>query len=241
MGQAVRNIASIRRNRKIPPYEIIIPAAGVGKRMTYCGAKPLIPLTDKLTVLQHQVNVIRDTLSYNPQIILVTGFQSKKVMDNSPENFILIENERFDTTNVARSIGMGLRASTTDHVIIIYGDLVFNKFALKFPIGQESLVVIDTNFKPSEEYVGCTINNGYVEHMFFGLPKKWAQVMMLTGRELELAKQICWSVKGHSLFGFEVINAIIKKGGKIRAVQPYKIQSIDIDSVKDIVLARQII
>jgi len=241
MGRAVRNIVRLKSQRDGygEPYEIIIPAAGLGRRMSRYGAKPLLSITEDLTILQHQVNVIQNTLPNNNKIILVTGFQANRIMNYAPPSFICVENERYADTNVVRSIGMGLRACVTDRVAIIYGDLVFNKYALGFS-HEESTIVIDNNCASKEE-VGCVITNGYVRNVWYDLPHKWAQVVFLTGRELFLARRYCWNPQNANHFGCEMLNSVIKQGGRFKALQPYKIKTIDIDNIKDIVVARAII
>lgn len=243
MGQAVRNISPLKSDTT-PPYEIIIPAAGVGKRMIYCGAHPLLNITSKTTILQHQLKIIKECLPCDPTIILVTGFQAQKVMDYVPQTLITIENEKYEETNITRSIGMGLRATRTNHVLIIYGDLIFNKYALSSLLirNNESTIIIDNNYMiQKEKEVGCIVHKNLIQNLWYDLPKKWAQIVLLTGRELELAKKICWNRQYYNLFGFEMLNIIINRGGKFKALQPYKIKSIDIDSVNDILLARKII
>ena len=123
MTQATRHVTYIHSPNTYK-YSIIIPAAGQGLRMKSYGAKPLIKLTPDLTIIQNQLNIITDKFrSY--EVILVTGFESQRVMRETPQDIIKIENERYDETNVCRSIGIGLRAATTNRVLIIYGDLVF--------------------------------------------------------------------------------------------------------------------
>jgi len=240
MGTAQRNIANIKGRIIKPRYEIIIPAAGMGSRMKYYGPKSLTKIKNDTTIIDHQLSII-NTMAYNPQIILVAGYQADKIMNCLPSNIIAIENESYETTNVTRSIGMGLRASITDSVIIVYGDLVFNKYALGFAISQQSTIVLDTNNTMTENEVGCVIVNDNIEQIWYDLPNKWAQIVYLTGKELQLAKEICWQNVNYNMFGFEMLNKIIANGGNFKIFKPYKIKVNDIDSVKDIEIARTII
>lgn len=241
MSKAIRNVVPVHSTHNTPQYEIIIPAAGVGHRMKCYGAKPLLKLRYNLTILQYQLKMIRKHLPLNPQVILITGFQSNTVMNHAPQSVIKIENERYHTCNVLRSIGMGLRACTTNHIIIIYGDLVFNKYALRFPIEDESLIVTDTSKIMTDNEVGCNIINKQLQYMSYGLSPKWAQIVLLTGVELQLAKNICWNSNYFNHFGFELINEIMAQGGKFKVIQPYKIKVNDVDSPQDLNIARKII
>ena len=92
-----------------------------------------------------------------------------------------------------------------------------------------------------EGEVGCVVNDsGYLEHMMYDLPLKWNQMIYLEGKELEYFKDLAYNKKNKKLFGFEIINKVIEKGGKIKCIQNDKIKVIDIDTSKDIAKAAKI-
>ncbi len=240
MSRAVRNITGVRKNATTPPYEIIIPTAGSGNRMKCHGPKSLIRV-GKETILTRQLKMIQKYMVYNPQVILIAGFEFDKIMKYTPRDVISIENNDYENTNVVRSIGMGLRATQTECIIILYGDLVFNQYALSFPIINESVIVVDTHNTMSSNEVGCIVYDGYVKNLWYDLPDKWAQIVLLTGQELELAKNLCWDYNNYNSFGFEMLNKIIEKGGKFKAFRPHKMKINDIDSLKDITNMKTIV
>ena len=239
MTQATRNITHIHSPNTYK-YSIIIPAAGCGTRMKTYGVKSLIQLTPDLTVIQNQLNIISQKFRYY-EVILVTGFQSYRVMRDTPDDIIKIENERYEDTNVCRSIGMGLRAATTNRVLIIYGDLVFNSATLDVKFNKGSSVIIDSSNTMTNNEVGCRITNGYVDQILYELPHRWAQISFFVDKELEMLKQITWNPDHERLYGFEAINKIIDGGGKFRAIFPNGIRVNDIDSSTDIPIAQSII
>ncbi len=239
--KAIRHIEITRPYQKTPLYTVLIPAAGMGHRMKCYGPKSLIKITPKLTIFQHQLNIIKKTLRNKPNIILVTGFHANKVMNNIPDDIVKLENENYENTNVTRSIGIGLRAITTNHVIIIYGDLIFNKYALQFPIDDKSRLIIDSSNTMTKDEVGCVIHNKIIEHVGYDLDNKWAQILYLTGKELRLAQTLCWNPNFYRYFGFEMINEIIKRGGEFKIFKPCKIQANDVDCIKDLDIVRKII
>lgn len=239
MTQATRNISYIHSPNTYK-YSIIIPAAGQGTRMKAHGAKSLIKLTPDLTVIQNQLNIIAQKFRYY-EIILVAGFQAYRVMRDTPNDIIKIENERYEDTNVCRSIGMGLRAATTNRVLIIYGDLVFNSSALDVKFNKGSSLIIDSSNTMTDNEVGCTITNGLIDQILYELPNKWAQISFFVDKELDMLKQLTWNPDNERLYGFELINHIIDKGGKFRAISPNGIRVNDIDSSSDIQIAQDII
>lgn len=218
---------------------IIIPAAGMGHRMISYGPKALIKIGSS-TVINNQISILK---TYFPDcyITLVCGFKASTLMDETPNYILKVENENYQNTNVARSIGMGLRVlSNSSKVIIIYGDLVFNAETIKSISLDKSSIVI-TNQTMGEDEVGCVIDDQELRNLMYDLPIKWGQISIFVGKELNLLKRICWNEKNKTKFGFEVINEIIQQGGKFQCIQNDSIKIIDIDNSKDIQKAKEIL
>jgi hypothetical protein len=204
------------------------------------GPKSLIRLTPQLTILDYQLKLIK---KYFPKatIILINGYESTKVMNSYPTGIIHIENERHATTNVVRSIGLGLRATITNKVLLMYGDLVCNDYTFKQSLNNKSMLFIDTSNTMTENEVGCTILDNKIEHLIYDLPTKWAQIAYFVDMELELLKQITWNPISENYLGFEVINNIIDKGGRFIPAQPEGLQANDVDCTKDLYIAQSLI
>ena len=222
------------------PISVIVPAAGMGRRMKSYGPKPLITIGNS-TILNNQLSLI-NTYVPNANIVLICGFKSHRLMNETPAQILKVENELYDTTNVARSIGMGLRVvGQCSKVVVVYGDLVFNAAALKHISFQESSIII-TDSSIGDEEVGCVIGpDQMLVNMMYDLPHKWGQIAFFQDQELELLKQMCWDEKNHNKFGFEIINQILELGGTFKCIQNDNIQIVDIDSSKDIVRAIDIL
>jgi len=223
-----------------PKISVIIPAAGAGRRMKSYGPKSLIKV-GKSTIVSNQIQLINSQIP-GAEIILICGFKSEKLMNETPSSIVKIENELYEETNVIRSIGRSLSATgKSEIVMIIYGDLVFNEEMLKCVDMAESSVVMDSGTMSDNE-VGCIVNDeGYLESIMYDLPEKWAQVLVLRGKELKAFKALCWDKRNYKKFGFEMINEVIKKGGQFRALRNDKIKVVDIDSSKDISRAKEIL
>ena len=129
---------------------VIIPAAGIGRRMKSYGPKPLIKIGNS-TIIKNQINLLQ---TYIPDIniVLVCGFKAERLMNETPSNILKVENELYQETNVVRSIGMGLRAaSNCSQLMIVYGDLVFNSEAIKNIPFKESSVIVTSQEMGNEE------------------------------------------------------------------------------------------
>ena len=219
---------------------VIIPAAGVGRRMKSYGPKPLIKIGDS-TIIKNQVSLLQ---TYIPDIniVLVCGFKAERLMNESPDYILKIDNENYKQTNVVRCIGMGLRvAANSSRVMVVYGDLVFNSEAIKHVLLEESCVVV-TDQGMGEEEVGCIMDKrNMLTNLMYDLPYKWGQIALFAHKELQLLKQFCWDEKNSTKFGFEIINQIMDRGGKFKCVYSDDIKIVDIDSSKDIPKAREIL
>lgn len=237
MSALVRNVVPIKGNAK-GAYSVIIVAAGAGNRVRSLGSRSLIQITPTQTVLDKQIAQIKESLPNN-EIILITGFDSERVMKAAPANIIKIENERFEETNVVRSIAIGLHAARHPNVVIIHGDLVFSTETLKYAgFSNRSGLIVSNSQEKRQDKIGCIIDNGSVEHMLYDLPNQWAEIIYLTGKELNLFSSIAKRRDKERLLDFEVINSVIEKGGTFIPISPHKMAAIDIDSSKDIIEAK---
>jgi CTP:molybdopterin cytidylyltransferase MocA len=237
MHKAKRDIASTKTPNVHRKYSIIIPSAGCGSRMVSYGVKSLIKIRNE-TIIERQLRLVKEVFR-DYQTILIVGFQADKLMNATPNNIIKVENESYQNNNVLRSIGMGLRACTTEDVVIIYGDLVFNKPTINVPFGIGSTVILCNTMSDPE--IGCIACNGYIENFCYDLDDKWAQIVYLTGKELQLMKKIAWDKAKANLFGFEALNWIVDNGGKLKAYKPRNCKVMDIDSSKDIAKANNML
>jgi choline kinase len=218
---------------------IIIPAAGMGRRMKSYGPKALIPLHNGETVLSRQIKLVRSVYS-QAEIIVVVGFEAEKIRKTVDYNIKVVYNDAFEITNVARSIYLGLSASNCDNTLIIYGDLVFNTSALIPCTSNSSRALVDSQGRFGKTEVGVTVIDGKISTFSYGLPVKWGQMVYLQGNEVELFKKLLSNKKTVKFFGFEILNVMLNNGGILQAIEPPGLQIAEIDTSKDIETARRI-
>lgn len=215
---------------------IIIPSAGIGRRMKSYGCKSLLYVKNE-KLIDIQIKSIKENIPNN-DIILITGFDSERLINNSPKDIIKIENEKYYENNVVKSINIGLRATkNNNHILILFGDILLNNKALEAIDFSRSCIIISNHMHEGE--VGCNINdNGYLEYMMFDLPNKWGHIIYLTNKELMLFKKIASNKISEKKFCFEIINDIINQGGKFKCIQHKDIKVMDIDTSKDLQIAQ---
>jgi choline kinase len=218
----------------------IIPAAGAGKRMKSYGPKALINLSNGETVISRQIKLIKQIYP-EVDIVVVVGFEADKIRKELPQNIVTVHNQKFEETNVAYSIKLGLTKLQNSALLIVYGDLVFNEETLQGLLLEESMIVIDKNAQIGKDEVGVTIVDNYVTRFSYGLPTKWAQIAYLTGKELELFNKHVNIKNREKFFGFEILNEILESNGKLKAIEIPNMKIAEIDTSKDIDNAKRIL
>lgn len=229
MSKSFRNVQHIK-----PPQQervcVIIPSAGDGMKSS--GAKSLIRIKEK-TILEHQLQSLNNSL-FDYYVVLVSGYESEAVMNSMP-NIIHVQNERYQDTNVMRSITLGLRACTCSQALILYGDVLFNHPMLDFPLDKSTIPLI----KRDGDEVGACNKSGPITQLMYELPYKWSQMIYFNEKELTLFKQVAFNKNKEKYFVFEAINDVINMGGQIIAHTPENGRCIDIDCNKDIKIAQE--
>ncbi len=214
-------------------FSIVIPAAGQACRLKSLKPKALSRFQDGSYLFERTIRTIEDVLGEVP-IYYVTGFQHNKIYKKIKSSCEVIENKDFEVSNVAYSTYLGLQAAKTPNVLILYGDLYFNKEVLEQikSSGENSFVVTDDHNLDDDE-VGCLSFNERCARFDYGFPFRWCQIAYLQEQEKQLFKQqACQFVKS---LGFEVLNKVIDKGGKFDVIQTEKqCKVVDIDSFKDL-------
>lgn len=216
---------------------VIIPAATYGRRMKAYGAKCLIELNNE-TILGRQIRLIREVYGNNTEIILVGGYDIENIKQRYGRTVCVVENADYATTNITRSIKIGLDATRKDNILIVYGDLVFNENALALPTNETSSLICSHGILSNE--VGVTVVDDYISQYSYGLMRKWGQVIYLTGKNLQLFRSIVQCEHRRNYYGFELLNILLNKGNKIKAVEPKGLKIVEVDHARDIKRAKLI-
>lgn len=200
--------------------------------MKIYGPKSLIKINGKHSIISRQLKIVRNKFEEH-EIIVVCGDELNAVRKGISDttNIKFVHNENATTTNVVYSIGLGLQQATTEKILIVYGDLIFEKCCLDLSFKQSTVVVTTRGMKTEE--VGCICNNTKLENIFYQLPLKWAQISYFCGKELKYLKEISLDKRYSNWFGFEAINEIINRGGEFLVESPDG-WAMDIDSSYDL-------
>jgi len=112
---------------------------------------------------------------------------------------------------------MGLKISSNNEIIIVHGDILFDKSSISQLNGERSLIVVANENQFEKNKIGINIVKGRASSLSFGISPKWGQILYLTGRELELMKKI--SSEKIRWFTHEGVNEIINNGGIVYAIE----------------------
>lgn len=216
---------------------VIIPAANYGRRMKAYGPKCLIEINAE-TILDRQIRLIREVYDSNTDIILVCGYETDNIRQRYRHLVRIVENPDYATTNISKSIKLGLDATRKDNILIVYGDLVFNMSALTLPTNETSSLICPRDISSNE--VGATVVDGYISQFSYGLPQRWGQITYLTGENLKFFRSIVQYEHRRNYYGFELLNIMLNKGYRIKAVEPKGLKIVDVDHVRDIKKAKLI-
>lgn len=235
-----RNVAPVKvKKGNDKDLTVIILAAGIGYRMKSYGVRSLIPINESQCLLQRQIELIYSRYP-KADILVVVGFEAERLMNKFPTLSKYVENEKHETTSIARSIGIGLRATLSNRILLIQGDVLFNEHAIDTIAGRESAVVVDNYSHFADDEVGVVLDNNEVHNFAYGLPVKWGQIVFLTDKELALCKNIVFNKMYHQNTCHEILNLIIQRGGHFKFVSNPNAKFVEMDASKDIARAKQL-
>jgi choline kinase len=140
----------------------------MGTRLGKPWPKPLTPLKDGRTIMQQQLDNVREVFGADVKIQIVVGFKLDLIMEAAPEA-VFVYNELYDQTNTNKSLLKAMRASHEGPVLWMNGDVVFEPEILKrlIPYIEKGQTAIAVNTaQVSDEEVKYTVDaNGMVKEL----------------------------------------------------------------------------
>ena len=223
-----RYITTTRKTAKNNTF--IILSAGTGRRTKNYGNKSLIEYENK-RVIDHQINTIKSAYGNSAEIILVTGFDSHKVISQI-DDLRIVENNSFEQHNILESMRIGINTCLESNIFFIHGDIIFSESFIKPPNQDHIYVPVDTKSKLDRKCIGVTTTQEKVTNFSYGLYDKWAQIVFfpkhlfkdLKTKLNKLDKNLC---------SFELMNYLIKKGYTISYYECPRGRIKEIKSAKD--------
>lgn len=170
-----------------------------------------------------------ERLKHLGKIIVIVGHKKSLITPVLPDYVDVVENRFYLSQNVCGSVLCATKKITSDKVLVVMGDTVFNE--IKFSADSLSKLSVDRYNVANDDCVGVDVNDaGYVETMGYQFDKKWQQFVYLTGTELDLFFEFC--KKNHEKFAFEAINYAIANGGIFKVIKDSP-RIVEIDNKQD--------
>ena len=148
--------------------QAVILAAGMGTRLGRPFPKPLTPLSDGRTIMEQQIDNLRQVFGAGVRITTVVGFKLDLILEAFPD-VTYIYNEAYDQTNTNRSLLKALRLSTDGGVLWMNGDVVFDPQVLEkvsdLMEADTSFICVDTAVVGDEEVKYTVDDDGYVDEL----------------------------------------------------------------------------
>ncbi len=217
-------------------HTVVIAAAGIGRRQGNT-AKSAIDLGEE-TVIQRQVRLVRERWPYG-DVVAVVGHQHERVTRHLPPFVRVVLNERYEETNVARSLGLGLMACPASQAFCLLGDLVFNREALAGWPGGQSTILVESGIARTEE-IGVVLREQQISGFGYGHDARWGGMALLAGRELHKFQKLALSPDYERKLAWETMEEVLVQGGKFRHVAPSGLALVEIDFPRDVAPARQL-
>ena len=148
--------------------QAVILAAGMGTRLGRPFPKPLTPLSDGRTIMEQQIDNLRQVFGADVRITTVVGFKLDLILEAFPD-VTYIYNEAYDQTNTNRSLLKALRLSTEGGVLWMNGDVVCDPQVLEkvsdLMEADTSVICVDTAAVGDEEVKYTVDDDGYVDEL----------------------------------------------------------------------------
>jgi CDP-glycerol glycerophosphotransferase len=126
----------------------------MGSRLGRSLPKPLTPLRDGRSILQHQLDALRAAFGPAVGITLVVGYRAD-VLRGAARGVDFVHNPDYERTNTSKSLWRALVASRPGGVLWLNGDVVFEPAVLDLLVpavqAEQSFVCVDTATVGDEE------------------------------------------------------------------------------------------
>jgi CDP-glycerol glycerophosphotransferase len=140
----------------------------MGSRLGRSLPKPLTPLRDGRSILQHQLDALRAAFGSAVDITLVVGHKAE-VLRSAARGVDFVDNPDYARTNTSKSLWRALVASRPGGVLWLNGDVVFDPAVLDQLVPairtDQSFVCVDTAAVGDEEIKYTVDPAGFVREL----------------------------------------------------------------------------
>jgi choline kinase len=218
---------------------LIILAAGMGTRLGRPFPKPLTPLRDGRSILEHQIANLTAVFPRS-DVHLVVGFKKELVMEAFPDA-VFLYNPYYDQTNTSKSLLRALRHAGSDGAIWMNGDVVFDPRILeelKPPIAEGRSVVCVNTERVGEEEIKYTLDE---QGLIRGLSKtvegglgEAVGINYVAGRDRQVLIDNLEACQDHDYFERAIEIGIAKDGLQVHPLDISEYACLEVDFQADL-------
>lgn len=215
--------------------KVIILAAGKGSRLgNPKQPKPLTPLADGKSILEHQLENIAAILPLD-NVLVVVGYRKELIMDTFP-GLLFVYNAQYASENTSKSLLKALR-KVDDDVLWLNGDVVFHPDILKKvkALGKTSMVV-NVGQVGEEEVKYRLDNRGRICEVSKSVSEPKGEALginFVQAKDVPLLMQGLESCQPNDYFE-KGIEACIGKGMEVWSVPVDQMQCTEVDFPEDL-------
>lgn len=198
-------------------YSIILLNALPDKKIKSMGNKCLLPVSREHNLLDYHISVIHKIYK-NPEIILVCGFDTKKIKKYTKDkykNIKYIDHSIDEYTNIGHSLLAALNIVSHKNCLILNTNNILHKKSINKIIEHKNLSFVLTKKISSD--IGFISDNSGVLNCYYGLPNCVCEVLYINEKEFDAFCQIT-TQDISKLYMFEIINNCINLGIKIKPI-----------------------
>jgi CDP-glycerol glycerophosphotransferase len=227
------------------PPQVVILAAGLGSRLGRSLPKPLTPLRDGRSILQHQLDALRAAFGPAVDVTLVVGYRAEVLRSAAPD-VGFVDNPDYARTNTSKSLWRALVASRPGGVLWLNGDVVFEPAVLDRLVpairADRSFVCVDTAVVGEEEIKYTVDADGYVRELsktVVGGLGEAVGINYVCGAEKQVLIEHLAACDDLDYFERGMETAIDGRGMRVRPLDISAFAAVEVDFEEDLLRANE--
>lgn len=220
--------------------QVVILAAGLGRRLGNSIPKPLTELRDGRSILQQQFDNIHHAFGPDADVTVVVGYKLDLVVEAFPRARF-VSNEMYANTNTSKSLLRALHASSPGGVLWMNGDVVFDPVALdraaEVMVRDQSFVTVNTDAVAEEEIKYTLTPDGYIKDLsktVSGGLGEAVGINFVAGRDKPRLLRHLHAVDDNDYFERGIELAIEKDSIRVEPLDISDLYAVEIDFIEDL-------
>jgi choline kinase len=187
----------------------LILAPEITKGMKSFGSKSLLEIKKKISVLEYQINSLKD-IDKNITITAAIGFESEKIIPILNKNNIKYTyNPEYKNTNQSYSLKLFLENNPNiNNLFIINNGILFKKKTITANMLSGSSKIFILNKIKENFSLGCS-QQEKIEYIFYDLPELWSECVYFNCDAIDAIKHETENNHINQMYLFELINKVI--------------------------------